>query len=324
MTANQRLVLIVGAIGCLVSSCSSKQEVQMRDAQAGDLPRGAVARVGDEVVSIDQVVSLAEERSTSVDQARTALVYDALMAEAATHRGYDRRDEVVVQRRGLLSRALLEQLRSEAVAEPITDEEVQTFTEQHWLDLDRPVARKTVHAIVMPDDPEDPAQMAKAETVAQRIAEAVASVQDAKAFHKNAEAVDDEGLKVLVQDLEPVTRDGRVADLENRPPPGVPPRYYAKAFAAAVFDIPSVGDSSGPFRSPFGWHVALLVSIQPEKRVGFQRRREVLAEEIRTQRAKKRMDELVASLREKSSIEVVRNANTMLQLVPQDATERGE
>lgn len=324
-TSSPGLASIATALSLvLISSCSSKQEHQMRDAQVKDLAQGAAARVGDEVVTVDQVVALAGARGMSPQDARSALVFDALMAAAARSRGYDRRDDVVVQRRGSLSRMLLEQLRSEARTRPITDEEVRTFTERNWLDMDRPVARKTMHAVVMPEDPKDPAQAAKADEIAKRIAEAAASAKDAETFRKKAEAVDGEGMKVLVQDLEPVTRDGRVADLKNRPPPGAPPRSYAEEFAEAVFEIEAVGEQVGPFRSPFGSHVALLVSVQPERRFDFERRRQMLAEEIHTHRAKERMDELIASLRAKTTTEVVRNADTMLQLVPQDLTERGD
>jgi len=310
------------ASGCSPESSDQMPETEHKAGRA-TLRAGAAARVGDAVVTVEQVRQLSKEQGISPAAARSKLVYDALMAEGARERGLDQRDAVRVERRGLLARDLLRQLKREAHKAPIDDKEVREFTARHWLDLDRPVARDTIHAVAMPEDPKDEAQRAQADEIAQRIAEAVRSAPDAKTFEKRAKEVDSEGMEVKVQELEPVTADGRVADLEARRPPGAPPRTYDANFVEAVYALEEVGDISAPFRSPFGTHVVMLVSTQDAKRVPLEKRRQLLTPEIHTHRAKRRMDDLVASLRSATPPEVSRNASSVLQLIPEEAFERG-
>jgi hypothetical protein len=317
--------LAISACVCcaLFASCSQRTQEVVLAEQRGTLEQGEAARVGDEVVTVEQVRALSKAANLSLEEARSKLVFDALMAIGARDRGYDRHDDVIIRRRALLVRALLEKMKRDADARPLTDEEVGRYTELHWLDLDRPVARRTTHAVVMPKDPENEAEATKADEIAKRIAEAVRSATDAKAFKKKAEAVDAGGMKVVVQNLPPIADDGRVADLDNRPPPEAPTRTFAEQYVKAVFGIAEVGGMTKPFRSPFGTHVAMLVSIQPALRVPAEKRRKMLSQEIRTGRVKKELDALKKALSEKTPPNVERNANSLLQLVSQEPAERG-
>lgn len=317
--------LAIGACICcaLFASCSQRSKESVLAEQRGTLKQGEAARVGDEVVTVEQVGALSKAAKISPEDARSKLVFDALMAVGARDRGYDRHDDVTTRRRAVLARALLEKMKRDADARPISDDEVRELSEVHWLDLDRPVARRTAHAVVMPKDPKNQTELAKADEIANHIAEAVRSATDAKTFKEKAEAVDAEGMKVVVQDLPPVAEDGRVVDLDDRPPPGMQGQTFAVEYARAVFAIPKVGGMTKPFRSPFGTHVALLVSIQPELRVPLDQRRKMLAEEIRTSRVKKELDALKKALSEKNPPNVERNANTLLQLISEESSERG-
>lgn len=315
----------IGACVCCASfaSCSQRsQEAELAE-QRGTLTQGEAARVGNEVVSVQQVRALSEATNISLQEARSKLVFDALMAAGARDQGYDRNDDVVIRRRALLARVLIEKMKREAGARPITDEEVEHYTGLHWLDMDRPVARKTTHAVVMPKDPKNEAEATKADEIANRIAEAVSSASDPKTFKKKAEGVDAGGMKVVVQDLPPVVEDGRVADLDNRPPPGASAQTFAEEYVKVVFGIEEVGGMTKPFRSPFGTHVAMLVSIQSALRLPLEQRRKMLAEEIRTGRVKKELDALKKTLSEKTPPSVERNANSLLQLISQEPAERG-
>lgn len=305
----------------LLGSCAPASEPKAEGPRQGDLEMGVAARVGSEVVTVSQVRAMVEATGVAPEEARRRLTYDTLMAHGAKSLGYADRADVVTQRRAALARALQEQLRREAEAQPIADEEVNMFTQRHWLDFDRPVARRTTHAVVMPADPQDPTQMAKAEEVATRIAQAVRGESDPKEFRRKAEAVEAGEMKVLVQDLGPVTEDGRVADLASRPPPGVPPQRYDEKFAEGVFAIAGVGGQSKPVRTKFGYHVILLVEIQPEKRVSFERRRDALTSEIQMTRLHTKLDTLIARLREQAEPSISRNANAIMQLAPVSPSE---
>lgn len=317
--------LAISACVCcaLFASCSQRSQEAVRAEQRGTLKQGEAARVGDDVVTVEQVRALSKAANLSLEEARSKLVFDALMATGARDRGYERHDDVIIRRRALLARTLLDQMKRDADARPITEEEVGRYTELHWLDMDRPVARKTTHAVVMPKDPKSQTEAAKADEIANRIAEAVRSATDAKTFKEKAEAVDAEGMKVVVQDLPPIADDGRVADLDNRPPPQAPTKTFAEEYTKAVFGIAQVGGIAKPFRSPFGTHVAMLVSIQPALQLPVERRRKMLSQEIRTGRVKKELDALKTTLREKTPPNLERNVNSLLQLISEEPAERG-
>ncbi len=318
------LALLAGSL--VVVACSTPRDSAARREQVAVLQGGAAAKVGDEIVSVAQVRELAKATGIAPEEARSRLVYDALMAAGARAEGYDRRDDVVGQRRAVLARALIDQMKRETNALPISDEEVAKHTEIHWLDLDRPVARRTVHAVVMPKSSDDAAEWTKADEVAARIAEAVRGEKDAAEFKKKAEGVDASGMKVVVQDLPPVTEDGRVADLAQRPPPGQPPSTFDPAFVKTVFALGAVGDQSRPSRSSFGTHVILLVGIQEPSKLDLEKRREKLAEEIRATRMRERLEGLLSTLRTRTPPVVERNAEAMMLLVldePSGAAGRG-
>lgn len=315
------LVIVVACLSA--TSCSAATERGEQKLREGNLQEGVVAQVGDEIVSIAQVRELCRATGVSPEEARARLVYDALMAAGAKAAGHDRQVRVIVQRRSELARALIDRLKQQAQQEPLTDEEVAKYTQDHWLDMDRPVARKTTHVVVMPQDVEDEDQRARADALAGRIAQAVRGETDPEMFKKKAEAVDSGGMKVLVQHLPPVTQDRRVADLSNRPPPGHPPQTFDEAFVKATFGLNGVGDQTPPFRSPFGTHVVLLVAVQPELRLSEQKRRTLLDAEIRAGRVRERLESLVATLREQTPPVVERNAEAMLQLVSEERSEEG-
>jgi hypothetical protein len=167
----------------------------------------------------------------------------------------------------------------------------------------------------MPEDLDSAAQWTKADDVARRIAEAVREETDAQKFKEKAEAVDREGMKVVVQDLPPVTQDGRVADLANRTPPGRPPAKFDASFVKAVFALHAPGDQGTLVRSAFGTHVLMLVEIQEPKQIDAETRRVMLADEIRATRMREKLDVLFTSLLAQTPPKVERNVDAMLGVV---------
>jgi len=267
------------------------------------------------------VGKIAAAQKISVAEARSRAIFDALMAAGAVKRGLDRDPFAIAERRGVLADSLLQQLKREASRDPSTPEEIARVTATHWLDLDRPEARRVVHAVVMAKE-SDPAARKKAQEVAQRIAAAVKGISGANDFITAARKVDTEGVELRAEALSPVTEDGRVADLLNRPEPGQPPGQYDMLFVNAVWKLHKPGEQTGPIASPFGWHVIMLTEVQPARIVPAAERTRMLRDEIVAGRAKEKFDKLVAELRAKVPVSVERNAEGNMAAISTPSGER--
>ncbi len=290
------------------------------DEQRASLSEGVAARVGDEPILVSAVRSVASAQKIAPSQARSALVQDALFAAGARDRGMDAQHGVQAARRAQLARALLERLREEQYAGAITDEELQEFTARHWLDLDRPEARTSAHVLVMMKAGIDAKKRKQGMELVRRLSQQLAGITSADQFIERAKAVPHEGFEVVAEKLPPITQDGRLADLEQRPPPGAPTPTFDMGYVKGLWSIPAVGKESEPTTSAYGVHIILLTGIQPERRVPANERRVALAAEIRTARAKKALDALSAKLREQTTVQVVRNADAILEMLSSSGT----
>jgi hypothetical protein len=222
---------------------------------------------------------------------------------------------VVVSTRGVLAEALLNQIKLQARGTPATPEEVERVTNEHWLDLDRPEAHRTVHAVVRVTQSDGAPKVKAAWEVARHVAAAVKDTKDPNRFLDAANQVPRDGFEVVAEMLGPVTADGRVADLEHRPEPGKPPDTFAPEFVAAVWRLKAVGDQLGPVQSSFGWHVIMLTEIQPAQQYPAEERARLLWEEIVARRAREVLDRELKQLQGRTPVSVERNAETLMQLV---------
>lgn len=289
--------------------------------QSTALAEGEVARVGGLPITAEAVRHIAAAQRVSAQEARSRAVFDALMAEGARQRGYDRDPFVIVEQRGVLADALLMRVKREADRTPSTAEELERVTSIHWLDLDRPQARRTVHAVAMAADSDAEARK-KARSVAEKIAEAVKGKQGAGAFIDAAKAVAADGIEVRTEQLQPVTEDGRIADLVNRPEPGAPTPRFEMDYVTAVWkQLHAPGDQTGPVASPFGWHVIMLTEIQPAQIVPEAQRSRMLRDEIVATRAKVELDKLLLDLRARIPVKVERNAEGHLGTIATPSLE---
>ncbi|MCL2823643.1 MAG: hypothetical protein FWD57_06600 [Polyangiaceae bacterium] len=295
-------------------ACSGSDDAGLLVRNA-DLQAGLAAQVGSESISVEQVLTLSDAEQIPAEEARSRLVYDALFAAEARAFGLADRTDVVGMARAELTRTLISRMKSDAYGSPITDEELARHTALNWLDMDRPEARRTVHAVVIPNNPDDPLDWSTAGRVARRIEDAVRLESSSEQFKKAAEAVDGDGLKVVVQDLPPVTSDGRVADLANRPPVGAVVPTFDLSFARAVFELGEVGDKKGGVRSQFGIHVVMLVSVQESRVVDGETRLGMLSAEIRAARMRGSLDGLLSTLVTRTPPKVERSVDAMLDLV---------
>jgi len=190
---------------------------------------------------------------------------------------------------------------------------VAEVTASRWWELDRPPMLRTTHAVVITEKPEDDA---RAKAIAERVAGAVATAKSPADFRRAAESVPAEGLTIRVEDLKPVTRDGRALDLGAPLPPGTEADHYAAAFVDAAFAIAAPGKVSPVVRTSFGYHVILAVEWIPERRIPLEERRALLQKEILSRRATLRMEAVLAQGRERDRVEVERASNDLMERVP--------
>jgi hypothetical protein len=296
---------------CLAISIASVACKPEGASLGADLPSGVVATAGEQLVSGALVERISAAQHLKVRPALDAALSDAVYAAEAVARGGILREEHA--RRIALARVFLESLREEARRQgPPTDDEVRTLTESRFWDFDRPEMRRTTHAVI---EFKNPKKEAAAREAAEAVAAAVAGATDAKTFRAQASRVKPEKLTVRVEDLEPVTSDGRAVDPKAPPPPGQEVARYAAEFCAAVFAIPEVKAQSPIVRTGFGYHVILLTEVIPAQRIEFEKRRSKVVEEVLTRRAQAILDPLRERLRGETPWSVERSASELTEKV---------
>jgi hypothetical protein len=229
-----------------------------------------------DAASIDAVCAAT---GLSREAAVAALVEDVLLAEHLRASDGMRARELT---RVALARSLLGELQREALAQgPPTDAEIHELSQRRWWELARPPMMRVIHAVVLSEGV-NPA----AEALARRIASAVAAAPNARAFRSAAQAVPADGFTVKVEELPPVTADGRSVDPEHPPPNGPPPSQFDLDFARAAAGLNGVGSKSPVVRSKFGYHVLQLTGSIPALEPSVEERRTMLHDEILVSRAR--------------------------------------
>jgi hypothetical protein len=299
------LAMPLGVVGC---GCCDPRAQEQPD-QPSALKADEAARVGSAVIELS-VVRLVLARSLVGRDALDGLVHDTLLSERlrALEPGL-----AEYLRRVTLARRLSETFMREAREEgPPTDEEVVTTTLRHWWEIDRPAAARVTHAIVMC---EDCADVAGARALAERVAAATAGKTDKEEFKKAVATVDPGAFKVEAQDLSPVAVDGRKVILDARPDQNGEFGRYQVVFAEAANKLTEVGQQSGIIRSRSGFHIILLTELQPEHRLPFEARRELLADEIVSARANRKQQAAILPLRQAFPLEVSRSFSQDTELL---------
>lgn len=195
----------------------------------------------------------------------------------------------------------------EAAQPSTTEDELRRWSEKHWLRVDRPPAYRTAHAVVIVDAKASEAEHAAAHALAERIREAVATAPSVEEFKSRAAEVPTDGATVKVEELEAVTRDGRVVRLGAKAT--VPPSYYDADFAQGAAALETVGHTSPVVKSAFGYHVMRLVEIIPELRVEEAVRERLARRDILDVRSQRTLTGLLAAARSTTSVEVERSAD---------------
>jgi hypothetical protein len=303
--ARATLALVLAAS----SSCAQRGTPEL---EHGTLPPGVAAVVGDERVATATVARIAQAAAISLQEARRRAIDDALYA-SFVRADPESRARVNVAERGALAREVLEGLRDRAHAlGPPTDDEVSALTAERWPELDRPASVRTTHAIVLV---RKPSEDAPAHALAAALATALAATHGTDEFLERARAFPHSGLEIRAERLPPVTTDGRLWDPDEASPQPLDGSLDAD-FTRAANTLGAPGDQSGVVKSAFGYHVIRLEQRYPELRIPFERRRELLADEIYMRRAKRELDALSERLRAATPVRTDRAVEALTALVP--------
>ncbi len=295
--------LLVWCASVLVCSCHGGAPSPA--AQRARLAEGVAAKVGSEEIALATVARIALAQGVSPTLARDRAVSDALFATAARAK-LEGTSVVPVAERGALARALLEDLKANAIRRgPPSDAEVAELTARRWQELDRPESVRTTHAVAKVDGP---ASEAKAHAVADRIRDAVRGITDPEAFMRVARAVAHDGVELRVERLPAVTADGRTYDPDN--PQSDMEQRFDLGFASAVQGL-AVGQISEPTKTAFGYHVILCEARLPEQRVPLEQRRVRLYDAVIKGRAEQAKQELLSRLGAASPTQLDRAADDL-------------
>ena len=265
------------------------------------LPAGLPARVGGELISAATVSRIAAGQSLAPQAAVGLAVSDALFAQgaratlpAASTRSIER---------AAAARSLLEQLGAAAAqAGAPRDAELAEITRERWVELDRPAAARTTHALVMNDAPERDAQ---ARALAEKLAAALHSAASGEDLIRLAQAFPAEGFKIHSEALPFVTADGRTFQRRDA-------GFTARAgtfdgdFARAANALTRPGELSPVVKSAFGYHVIRLEELEPAAAVAKSELPALLGAEVLRRRADRARSELLEKLRHAAPVQLER------------------
>ena len=271
------------------------------------LPNGMAARAGTQFVSAGTVQRVAAARGLAPRAAIDLAVADALFAEGA-------RASLPLGSAGSIERAaaargLLEQLvREAAQAGAPTEAELSEVVHERWVDVDRPAAARTTHAVVLNDQP---ARDAAARAEGEKLALAVRGATTDEELLELAKAFKADGFEVRAEALPFVTPDGRIfqrAETGFKARPG----SFDVDFARAANALQRQGELSPLVKSGFGYHVILLDERAPSAIVPAQELAQRLAPEVTARRAGHARSELLDRLRPASAVERERAVDDLL------------
>jgi len=260
------------------------------------------------LVSADTVERVAAARGVAPRAAAALAISDALFAEGARAKlslGSARSIERAAQARGLLEQLLRDAARSG----PPTPAELAEIVHERWVDLDRPAAARTTHAVVLNDKPD---RDAAAHLQGEKLAQAVrGATTDEELIKLAKDFKPDDGFEVRAEQLPFVTPDGR---LFQRVEGGFKarPGAFDTDFARGANALQQPGELSPLVKSSFGYHVIRLDERAPSAIAPSADLAERLAPEVMARRAGRARRELLEKLRPAAAIQLERAVDDLV------------
>jgi peptidyl-prolyl cis-trans isomerase C len=265
--------------------------------------------VGSEIVQADTVARIAARQGVSLTIANDHAVADArLAAEARASLPAGARRTID---RAAAARTVLEELMQQArQAGAPSQQELDDIVAERWVELDRPTAVRTTHAVVRNERPE---RDAAAHTLADKLAQALAHASTSEAFVALAKSFPADGFQIVAEPLPFIAADGRAFD-RNPPHEGFAPLLNTRmdlAFAAGAIALETPGQQSPVVKSAFGYHVIRLEERLPGSKVPRDQLATLLLGEVQLRRATAAKQQLLTELRGRTNIELDRAQDTL-------------
>lgn len=283
----------------LVAGCGSKGSPA---GPAPAKPGTVVARVDGKEITVTDVQQrinaldpYSKARFSSPEQRKKFLenlVRFEVLASEAQKRGYDRDPDVQrVLKNQMIEVFLRKELDDKLKAEEISDAEVAQYYRDHEAQF-RQAEQVRVSQILVKDR----------------------ALADKVAAEVRTQGKTDAGFRALVskysEDVDSKELGGDLTFLDRKS------TQFPPALIEAAYALKEVGDVSPPVASDKGFHVVKLT----QRRAGFTRPIEAVAGEIRRlilrDRRAKKMDEMVAQMREKLKVEIYEDQLTKVTTEP--------
>lgn len=285
----------------LACQCSESEEGKRRARDQAELLRSrsraddvVVATVDGVPIHASEVAAQARKMGTDRKQALQDLIAFELLAAEAQRRGlHDAREVTQEGKRVSVQEYLAATFEKDYTKKDVPEEELRAAYEKAKARYVHPELRKSVHILIVVDDPakgpaKEPADKtldAKARSIANRVRElARAEAKDSASFLELAERV-----KTEIGDAAAPLQ----IRAENLPP--VPVNSLEGPFAEVLFRM-RPNTISEPLRTRYGWHVIYLESIDRARDLSFKAVRNEILEEIWPDQRSKAYDRFVEQL----------------------------
>lgn len=285
------ILLTLGLAACGTGGGATEP---MLEAERGAARIGGqvVATVDGHAITTAEVSSLAQRAALLPREAMKRLEAERLLMAEAERRGYSTDPRALEVRDKALVQALLDR---EAAAVEVTEEELAEAREVAADRFATPERRESVHVLVRVPEGAPADRDAAAKTLAEQLRRELAGVKDADA------------LRAAVLAYRGEKRDG--FDLVGEALPPVDPEApFAKPFLKALFEARQPGLLPGVTRTSFGYHVIVLVRVEPAKSTPDAEVRRTLTAELLERKRRQRVETLLRELRAASGVEQVPEA----------------
>lgn len=262
-----------------------------------------VAKVGDEVITADEVKRRLDETSpflraryNTLDRKKEFLenlIRNDLLAQEAERQGFDKSPAVKEQmKRAMIQELIKHQLDEKLTGADIAEADLRKFYDSHLEDFVKPERARVFHIVLAARDAKEKAAARKKAAELLKDIDAREKKGEVNAFQSTAMKESKDQLSApMGGDLRFLSRDELA-------------KAYSKELASAAFELKNPGDKGGPIETPAGIE---LVKLQV-KTVALNRSFDESKESIRSRMARERRsrdyDEWMKKLREETKVTV--------------------
>ena len=291
---------VFAATVCLAAGLPACTKRKSKSSSGGG-DSAVVAKVDDAVITVADVQERINKQSPFVRARYTtnekkkefldSLIRFEVMANEAERRGYDKDPEVLrVMKQQMISKFLQKDFESKLKVEDVPDADVEKYYKEHPAEFNQKEEVR-VSEVVAKDKPKADKAYAEAKALPKPTAAGPATNEKDKKEFKDivTKYSDDDEAKLRGGDLGFFDKDSQ---------------RYPKPIVEAAFKLADAGDVAPPIKTDKGWAVIRLT----QKRPGFSRplaevKRQIQQRLFRDTRTKA-MDNFVAELKKKSTIEI--------------------